>query len=160
MIENAQRSKNPISDYNDIQAILRAGAEVSYKSIAAEVGVPITYVKTLDETYGRVPQWAMEGALADQIAETVIKEVGKLSKELQGEAKKYFKEKKALPMSYIDELKRFKREEFSVSFSQAPGIVFNTGRDFIPATELQQVKDMLEKKDYKGALATLTQILS
>lgn len=163
MVENAQRSKNPISDYHDIQAILRKDRKATYKSIAEQVGVPVTYVKTLDQTFGRVPAWALKGALADKISESVIKEVGKLPIALQKEAEEFFNDKGTLPMSRIDEMKRFKREEFSAKFEQAPGMnafaTVSSGRDFIPAEELDEVKKLLEAKNYKAALASLNLIL-
>lgn len=146
MIENAQRSKNPISDYADIKHILTTDPSASYKSIAQAVGVPASYVKNLDQMYAKVPDWALKGALDDKIAESVLKELSRASKDQQKKAKEYYDEKENLPMSVLDGLKRLQKNEFSAQFAGSlvgNSVVTSASRVFIPRQEVQDVLDIL-----------------
>lgn len=142
IIENGQRSDNAISDYYAIRAIFEADNTVSYKSIAKTVGKPVTYISNLDEVYGKAPKWALEAAMDDKIADSVLKELAKSPVEYQKKAKEYFNEhkdgKNPLPKRILQNMRRLQKQEFAVGFAQVSP-AFTMKRPLIPRREVEML---------------------
>ena len=80
MIENAQRSDNAIHAYEAIRYILVSDKTSDFKSIAAKIQMPVTYVKSTAEKYGRIPDWHCEMLLMVKLQRQRHSQLGSLPK--------------------------------------------------------------------------------
>ena len=163
LIENAQRSSNEIGDYLAIRHILMTDATATYESIGKSIGKVKGYVKHLDETYARVPGWALDATLAGDIKSySVTVAIGKLNKEQQATCKTELETNKKLPLKFIQDLNRFVK-------TQAAAAMFNTikdqgnipvGREFFNRNDMQALYTLMTNKKYNEALSLLDEYLA
>lgn len=160
IIENAQRSGNPLSDFAAIKAIMVDDNTATYKSIAGVIGKPVTYVKGTAEKYALVPDWAIKAALDDKIATSVLEALGSAPKDHQKKAQTYFNENKKLPMSVLSDMRRIQKTEFAVEFAM------NTSQSSMkrPVVARKEVEEMLayatdDRIPTKSRLNKLTELL-
>jgi len=161
MIENAQRSDNAIHAYEAIRYILVSDKTSDFKSIAAKIQMPVTYVKSTAEKYGRIPDWALRAALDGKIAETTALAIGKFTKGVQVECKKELEVNGKLPLSVAKEKKRFIQKNIVATMAPAMGFVSPTGnrKAFYPVKVLDELKVLLDAGKYPQAKKKLEDLL-
>ena len=162
LIENAQRNGNPISDYIAIRELLLMPGTKTYKEIAEQLNVTVSYVKQADEKFAKVPTWALEGALNDTIALSTAISIGKFSSPKQREVKKIFTKNGKLTGGDVKEMNRAIRKDMVVQVSNLPGMVATPDeekRQFFNRDELVVIEKALKKGDYPHAKALLTALL-
>ena len=144
LIENGMRDENRLSDFAAIRLLIdQSGGAITYQKIGKETGIPWTTVKNIAETYGNVPQEALQGALDGIIADTTLREISRLSNKQQAECMEILRVKKALPMSAINDLKRVRK---SIDARKQSAFVVtstvNVGRKMFTRAEVQAVFEL------------------
>jgi hypothetical protein len=150
LVENAQSSANPVSDYQAVKKFLLAGK--NYKTIAELIGTSITYVKKLDTDFARVPDWALVAIQQGNMVVNVAKEVGKLSTPVQAECKIEMEQspKKKLTMDMVMAHHRLTQAEataVTMSFS-GPG----NPRRIFTRDDLMEIREILITSDPEQAV--------
>lgn len=155
MIENKQRSDNPLSEYMAIRAMLLQGFD--YKAIAKAVGISVSSVKAADHKFATVPQWALEYSLNGMIAQGTAIEIGKCSTPKQSELLKQFADQGG--KLTIEDVKQARRFIQNTATAQIMANNMSTQpRSFYSREELLPVMEFLNDgkiEDAKDMLDTL-----
>jgi ParB-like chromosome segregation protein Spo0J len=161
LVENAQRSGNPISDYLAIREMLFSKEFKSYEEIAQALHVSKAYVKNADEKYAHVPQWALEGVVAGNVAQGVAIAIGKLSVPKQKEAKALLKKEGKITGGMIKDMRRAILQDTTSQVTALAG--FDTKSDglrqFFNRDELLPIQELLAGSKTTLAKKALKELL-
>jgi ParB/RepB/Spo0J family partition protein len=146
LVENAQRSANPVSDYQTVKKLLFKGQ--TYADIAKSIGESITYVKTLDQNFAHVPDWALVAILNEQMAVPTAKELGRLSDNLQEKLRGAMEQspKHKLTMDMVKAEHRIVQEQATMQTMSFSGPTDNL-RKIFNRSELEAIKAILDMND-------------
>ena len=153
LVENAQITSNPVSDYMSVKRILLHDS-MNYADIAKSIGMPVTYVKNLDQNFARVPDWALNAILKDKMVPSVAKELGKLSDKLIEECRVEMSQSKKgkLTMDMVKQKHRLVQNEATAQAMSFSGPQSNLRRLFT-RDEIAKAYDMLVSLEpYKVAV--------
>jgi ParB-like chromosome segregation protein Spo0J len=161
LVENAQRSANPISDYLAIRGLLFSKEVTSYKQIADRLHVSVSYVKQADEKYAHVPTWALEGVIAGTVAQGVAIEIGKLSPPKQKEAKAILKEKGKITGGAVRDMRRVILQDTVSQVTNLTGFETKSDglRQFFNRDELESIQSLLAEGKTAAAKKALKELL-
>jgi hypothetical protein len=162
MIINAQRKDNPLHEFATIKRIMVSDRTATYKSIALQIHKPVTYVKSTFETYGRIPQWALDALVDGKIAETTAIKIGKFTKGIQEECRKEYEENGKLSLKEAANKRRLVQRNIIAKMSPAMGFATSTGKrqQFYPVKVLDELKALLDASKYAQAKKMLEDLLS
>ena len=147
LIENAQRSDNPIADALAIDDILRSDSGATFKSIAETIGKTVTYVKKAYEHYMSCPKWTLLAVLDNKMAITTAFAVSKLGKDTQEQLKKQFKKNGKLTGAEVHDSRRAMQV---ASYAELiPQSIYNMDvkRNKFTRAELEQIRSLEELKE-------------
>lgn len=161
LVENAQRSGNPISDYLAIREMLFSKEFHSYEDIAKVLHVSKAYVKQADEKYAHVPSWALEGVIAGSVAQGVAIQIGKLSPVRQKEAKALLKKDGKITGGTIQNMRRAILADTTSKVTSLVGFDTKTNgkREFFNRDELIGIQELLASGKTGAAKKALKELL-
>ena len=119
---------------------------MNHADIAKSIGMPVTYVKNLDQNFARVPDWALNAILNDKMVPSVAKELGKLSDKLQEECRVEMSQSKKgkLTMDMVKEKHRLVQNEATAQAMSFSGPQSNLRR-FFTRSEVEELLSMFGK---------------
>ena len=122
MIENAQRSVNPVADYMAAQVLLLQG--LTYKQIGEQIGMSLSYVKKLDQDFAGMPQWALRGIIDECMTVNTAKALNKLSDPAKEECHQDMlnSPKKKLTMTMVQSKHRLIQQDAAAQIANLPGM--------------------------------------
>ena len=161
LVENSQRSGNPISDYLAIREMLFSKEFHSYEDIAKVLHVSKAYVKQADEKYAHVPSWALEGVIAGSVAQGVAIQIGKLSPVRQKEAKALLKKDGKITGGTIQNMRRAILADTTSKVTSLVGFDTKTNgkREFFNRDELIGIQELLASGKTGAAKKALKELL-
>jgi len=161
LVENAQRSGNPISDYLAIREMLFSKEFKSYEEIAKVLNVSKAYVKQADEKYAHVPQWALEAVIEGIVAQGVAIQIGKLSTPKQKEAKALLKKDGKITGGTIANMRRVILQDTTSKVTVMAGFdtASNGKRQFFNRDELIEIQELLAGGKTAAAKKALKELL-
>jgi ParB/RepB/Spo0J family partition protein len=157
MIENAQRSVNPVADYIAARVLLLQG--LTYKQIGEQIGTSLSYVKKLDQDFAGMPQWALRAIIDENMTVNTAKALNKLSDKAKEECHQEMLEspKKKLTMTMVQAKHRLIQQDAAAQITSLPGM--NDLRRVFTRDEMQQVFDLLNNNPAE-ALAYVAGLLA
>ena len=150
LIENAQRSDNPISDAIAIDNILKSDPSATYKTIAESIGKPVTYVKKTYEKYGKCLEWTLTAILEGKMAISTAFALGKLGKDTQEQLKKQFKKNGKLTGAEVHDSRRAMQVASYAELIPQSMYNMDVKRNEFTRAELEQVRSLEELKKLLG----------
>jgi ParB-like chromosome segregation protein Spo0J len=122
LIENAQRSINPVADFMALKSLLLKGA--TYAEIAKKIGMSVSYVKKLDQDFATVPDWALEGIQHGAMTANTAKALGNLSDKAKDEChvEMLTSPKKKLTMGMVQDKHRMIQADATMQVINLPGM--------------------------------------
>ena len=150
LIENAQRSDNPISDAIAIDDILKSDPNATYKTIAESIGKSVTYIKKTYEKYGGCPKWTLVAILDGKMAISTAFALGKLGKDTQVELKKQFKKTGKLTGAEVHDSRRAMQVASYAQLIPQSMYQMDIKRDQFTRGELEQIHSLEELKELLG----------
>jgi len=147
LIENAQRSNNPISDAIVIDNILKSDPNTTYKTVAESIGKSVTYVKKIYEKYGGCPKWTLTAILDGKMAISTAFALGKLGKDTQAELKKQFNKNGKLTGAEVHDSRRAMQVASYAELIPQSMYNMDVKRNEFTRAELEQIRSLEELKE-------------
>ena len=147
LIENAQRSDNPISDAIAIDDILKSDPNATYKTIAESIGKSVTYIKKTYEKYGGCPKWTLVAILDGKMAISTAFALGKRGKDTQAELKKQFKKTGKLTGADVNAARRVAQTASYAQLMSKSMYEMDVKRNEFTRAELEQINSLEQLKE-------------
>lgn len=146
VIENAHRSNNEVTTWQAIKEKMKEKDFASYEKVAEFFGLTIGQVKSYENKWHKVPDWAVQGVVDGGMSVSTARMIGHSPMSVQKELKKSYKKDEGLTMAQVQETKHVTMKDFM------PAAMIKEPPRFVPMAEINKLLWVVENRPKKDVI--------